>query len=106
MRYLGRLYGYYPSDPRIAYEVDSLCDGLSDQIGGIATPVFAPEDKKKEAVKNVFENILPKFIKSIEPKLNNGKKFLFGDRLTIADFWIGGIYVNWASNPNIAYGKE
>ena len=45
-------------------------------------------------------------MKLIEPKLNNGKKFLFGDRLTIADFWIAGVYVNWASNPNIAYGKE
>ena len=45
-------------------------------------------------------------MKLLESKLNNGKKFLFGDRLTIADFWIGGVYVNWASNPNIVYGKE
>ena len=45
-------------------------------------------------------------MKLIEPNLDSGKKFLFGDRLTIADFWIGGLYVNWAKNPNIGFGKD
>ena len=44
-------------------------------------------------------------MKLIQPNLSNGKKFLFGDQLTIADFWIGGLYVNWASNPDIAFGS-
>ena len=30
MRYLGRLTGYYPSDPEIAYDVDWAIDTLND----------------------------------------------------------------------------
>ena len=44
-------------------------------------------------------------MKLIQPNLSSGKKFLFGDQLTIADFWIGGLYVNWASNPDIVFGS-
>jgi glutathione S-transferase len=45
-------------------------------------------------------------MKQIDPFLNKKTKFLFGDRLTIADFWIGGMYVNWAKNPIVAVAKE
>ena len=39
-------------------------------------------------------------------KSNGGKKFLFGDKLTIADFYYGQIYTNYFNNPNVAYGVE
>ena len=32
--------------------------------------------------------------------------FLCGDKLTIADFWIGGFYVNYITNPDISFCKE
>ena len=30
MRYLGRLTGYYPNDPEIAYDIDWAIDTLND----------------------------------------------------------------------------
>jgi glutathione S-transferase len=31
---------------------------------------------------------------------------LCGDKLTIADFWIGGFYVYTIDNPKISFAKE
>ena len=36
----------------------------------------------------------------------DGKKFLFGDKLTIADFYYGQIYTNYFNNPSVAYGSD
>ncbi len=43
-------------------------------------------------------DVLPKFYAKIERYLGNNK-FLFGDQMTIGDFYIGGHYVNFATNP-------
>ena len=32
-RYIARVHGYYPDDPRAGYEVDSLVDGFDDVLG-------------------------------------------------------------------------
>jgi glutathione S-transferase len=45
-------------------------------------------------------------MKILEPFLDKQKKFLFGDKLTIADFWIAGLYVNCAKNPKVTFGKK
>ena len=36
----------------------------------------------------------------------NKTDFLFGDQPYTADFLIGGVYVNYITNPNVGYGKE
>ena len=41
--------------------------------------------------------VLPKFYAKIERYLGD-YKFMFGDQMTIGDFYIGGHYVNFASN--------
>jgi glutathione S-transferase len=48
---------------------------------------------------------IPKFLDFLEPYLQDGK-FLCGDKLTIADFVIGGFYCNSLDNEKIAFGKE
>ena len=48
--------------------------------------------------------MVPNFLKHVEGRLANSK-FLVGDDLTIADFWIGGFYTNYAANP-IVYAPE
>ena len=37
-RYLGSVHGYYPSDPREAFEVDQLLDGYEDCLSKIYKP--------------------------------------------------------------------
>ena len=59
------------------------------------------------AYKDSFENVQPKLLQKVEEIAKASKgKFLFGDKLCCADFWIGGYYVNNCVNPNIPFGKE
>ena len=62
-----------------------------------------------EAVKNTFEGPIPKFLEQVEAiaadTILKGKKFLFGDQLTYADFWIGAMYVDNFTNPNVGFGQ-
>ena len=51
-----------------------------------------------------FNVTFPNFLKAIDPYCANDG-FLVGNSLTTADFWIGGIYVNYVTNPNVGYGK-
>lgn len=49
-------------------------------------------------------NAIPKWIEFLEPYLNDGE-FLCGEKLTIADFVIGGLYTNTITNEKSG-GKE
>ena len=41
LTFLASTYGYYPEDPRIAFEVDCLNDGFDDFIGNVGKIQFA-----------------------------------------------------------------
>ena len=45
MRYLGRAHGnYYPEDPKLGYQVDSLIDTYLDVIAKIYKPHFVKDE--------------------------------------------------------------
>ena len=52
-----------------------------------------------------MEETIPDFLRKIEPYCDSPHKFLFGDKLSQADFWIGTLYTDHFANPNISYGK-
>jgi len=88
-------HGYYPKDPDAAQVVDELCDGFNDVIAVIYKPHFtAPADRDTS---NIFNNVLPKYLKVIDAECARGT-FIAGDTLTIADFFIGSLYVNYFNN--------
>jgi len=49
--------------------------------------------------------ILPKFLDVVEPLCAKGE-WLVGKDITIADFFIGGLYTNYVKNPNIGFAKD
>lgn len=72
-------------------------------------PFFTQDEgAKPKMVEDLFNTYLPKVMKLVEHQLNNngGKQFLFGNKLSIADFWIGQIYTNYFNNPAVAYGAD
>ena len=104
-RYLGAKHGYYPQDPELAYQ----CDYLVDRYQDIGTTIYKPqfmkdEAEKAEAVKKQVEELLPRFLDEIGDRLESG--WLVGDKITIADFFIGGLYTNYLANDAITFGKE
>ena len=82
-----------------------MSDLYLDILPKIYTPFFKKTDEeRKEMYPNIFDVILPNFLKQIEERCKDG--FLVGDSLSICDFWIGGLYTNFFANPNIGFGKE
>ena len=104
VRFLGAKYGYYPKDPMEAYETDALCDAAQDVMAKVYLPIFGPADKKEENISLVIDEVMPKFLNMLEPRLGDSG-FVCGEKLTIADFWIGGFYTNYATNP-MCYAPE
>ena len=66
----------------------------------------ATPEERAEYVEKLFAEILPGWLDKIEPYCAGEGKFMFGDKLTIADFWMGGVYVNNFANPNQPWGQE
>ena len=71
-------------------------------IGGQAP---TPPEGLDSVTKNSFEVVIPAFLQRLNPLFESPGKFMFGDNLSYADFWIGGMYVNNFTNPNIIWGK-
>mmetsp|Transcript_7412 Transcript_7412/g.12523 ORF Transcript_7412/g.12523 Transcript_7412/m.12523 type:complete len:210 (-) Transcript_7412:72-701(-) len=106
LRLLGMKHGYYPTEPMKAYESDMLCDVYADVIGVMYKPLFAEGQGKLDIMEDIFTKVLPKFLTFLEPILAKGTKFLVGDSLSCADFWIGGLYTNYFNNKGVGYAPE
>ena len=106
MRYLGKCHGYYPKDPVMAAKVDFVVENYLGVFYDLNAPGFAAEEAKAALIDNIFDKILPEMMTKMTPNLKMDKKFLFGDSLTIADFWIGGLYVNLINNPAVGFAPE
>ena len=66
-----------------------------------------PDGAEKDAfIKDIFENILPNWLKIAEKQLEHGKKFMVLDTLTTCDFWIGGLYTNYINNEAMSFAKD
>ena len=106
MRYFGVKYGYYPEgDLHKQYECDMICDSFYELLKPLAEPVWdkEPMRRKGKIYKMIYEHLIP-FIKIIEFKLSDQHWLVTKKKMTIADFWVGGMYVNYIANPK-AYGR-
>ena len=103
LRYLGKLHGYYPEDAKVAYEIDRVIDDFND----ILSLIYKPHFVKDQDTGPIFEKILPNYLKVIEERCKAcTTKFLFGDKVTIADFAIGQLYTNYLNNDKISFEVE
>ena len=82
-----------------------LSDAFSDFLPHIVKIFFAQEAERPPLMQIFFTKTFPTFLKSIDQYCARGG-FLVDNSLTTADFWIGGIYVNYCINPNVGFGKD
>ena len=107
MLYLGRLYGYMYTCPMASGELLSLMntfDDLMAKYGAIFSPMSPYDETQKTAMlADYFKKDLPFFFSYFESKLKAkpNHDFLFGDRYTVADFYILGYYKNLLMNEKI-----
>ena len=89
LRYLGAKYGYYPEDPRAAQECDEIIETGMGVFEKVAPLHFGPAENREAGYATLENVVLPKFMAFIDARCAKGE-FLVGDKLTIADFYIGG----------------
>ena len=87
MRLLGKFHGYYPTDPYEASLVDMIIDTFEEVYAGM----LRADNSKK--IKKLFTETIPRVMKILEGFFNNG--WLVQDKLSIADFYVGGFYTNY-----------
>ena len=71
MRYFGKLYGYYPEDPKEA----QLCDQLIDEYEPVLKKAYMPHfsvgkpEKMEAMLPEIFDDLIPNFLTRIDPLL-------------------------------------
>lgn len=100
-RIIARKNGYYPDDVEQCLEHDWICDNYNDVFVKIAPAVFFEKDpvEAKKKQDTLFNEILPQFFTRHVKFFTNPGKFLFGDKILMADFLVGKIYVDYFANP-------
>ena len=106
LRMLGIRHGYYTDDPTQAWQIDSLVDFAESFQGKIVGYIFPAirggqidVAKADEWLANGFDKLCQVYEKRLA---GHGKKYLAGDKLTIADFkcfqhWITASECNTAT---------
>ena len=61
-------HGYYPTDPEEAMKVDEILDASADVLGKVYKPHFAPEDAREAMYPDIFEKLVPNFLRVLEPQ--------------------------------------
>ena len=83
VRYLGRLYGYYPEDdPYTAWRIDSTMDLVDDFINQFGKYSWENDAEWKAAAKEGFYKWVPTWLASVEKRLleNTSQRFIIGDK--------------------------
>ncbi|KAJ2805998.1 hypothetical protein H4R20_001867 [Coemansia guatemalensis] len=93
-RYLGRIFGLLPADPRASAIQEQMCDRQADIIAAclVYAQVTAEEDKKMYLAN--IDDLFTRMAKSHMEILsaNNCKSHLFGDKLSFADISLYAFY--------------
>ena len=100
LRYLATIYGYYPKDLVCAHKADCIVDKLYSGYLDTWVPIFVAGDNVDPAK---FKEAMEMVVMRLGEELKHGKKFLCGDKITIADFAAFGVLTSWAWNPAWPY---
>lgn len=105
LRLVGRQFGYYPPEHHDMWACDALVDYSNDFITKLVKIVFF-EKRLDESGQNDYVEHLRTMVSFLNKKLEHGKDFLVGDKLTIADFHVASIIFAHVFNDNYIGGKD
>jgi glutathione S-transferase len=108
LRYLGRVYGLYPTDLNLAYQVDSSLESVRDLVNKLA-PIALETDEEVKKAKGVdaLANFIPTWLAAHEKRLadRGNENFLVGDSLTVADTQFYGLIRVLFRNDKIPFAE-
>ena len=99
---VARKYGYWPSDIKVAFEVDWITEEANEvfikslkAIGAVSDPYKTAEDHARE----FKDQTLPNFLRKVQPYCKKGT-WMIGDKMTLPDFLCGHLYLNLLTNKD------
>ncbi len=107
LEYLGARYGYLPKGYQGLYDALWVMNTAEDIFTKAATSVAGwsplPPKEKEELAKRVIDVDGPIFVGAIEEKLrqNVSHEFIVGNKYSIADFVLLGVYVGMEASPEM-----
>ena len=109
LRYLARTHGLYPTDPALAYQVDSTLEHVRDLMQKLVPIALeTDEEVKKEKGKEALTVFLPNWLSAHEKRVtaNGHENFLVGDKLTIADIQFLGLVRVLFKNEKVPFHEQ
>ena len=100
VRYVCQKYGYYPSDLKEVYQVESICDLKEDLFRGLIPLIFK---KETENLEKYYSESAPHILAYLNKRLeknNDGNGFFVGDGVSMADFQAFEIVYDYFLAPN------
>ena len=101
LRMLGSQYGYYEiAEPKDAWKIDSIVDSVADALAKVSTFTTLENGPAKIALKTSYiTKELPSWLDTLEKRIDNNNKWICSqDKMTIADFCLGGFLVSFMAN--------
>ena len=95
---MAKKLGFYPQDPLLAHRCDYTVAAFSD-VNNKLWDAGASTDDTAAKVGKVVSEEYPKFLDKIEAGLGR-MTYLAGEKLSVADFWVGAWYCDWVTNDN------
>ena len=108
-RFIGRINGWQPTNPKQAAMSDIFLEDFNDFLFmPLSNPLITPEGPDRDAmIKKVFDEVLPKWMPIIEKAVGTRTKYMVRDELSTCDFFYGRLYVDFFStNARSIYCKE
>ena len=81
-------------------------DACNEVLPKITAPFFKKTEEEKEAIyPTLFDEIMPSYLSAIDAQLAKGG-FIISDKITVADFCVGGLYTNYINNKAVGYAPD
>lgn len=105
VRYVAQKFGFYPSDIKEIYQVESICDLKEDIYRGLVPNLYT---NNVEGLEKFMTETAPQALGFLNKRLeknHNGEGFFVGDRISMADFQVFQIVHDYflASNRKDKY---
>lgn len=105
-RYISRVHGYYPTNPREIFRCDQIVEKFQPVIGPMDKGVFMFGGKKDKHEAMVCTELLPKFFKLLEEDMKEGWLIGDGSKIYMCDFFVGSIYADLIACPTSWMSKQ
>ena len=99
MRFLAKAYGYYPDDIQVCLKHDVLCENFYEKFENAIMFLLYPKEDLEAQKDECFADAA-KTIAHCEKVLGDSR-WIFGEKLTAADFYYGSYYCSFVTNQLI-----